>query len=78
MLQKKIKQKRGLAKDAELGRRIVLSNRMIREGLAEKAVFGQRPGGVEGIIRISGRGNSKYTGLERKTCLGEQQGDQPG
>lgn len=51
-------------------------NRVIREGLTEKAVFEQRPEGVEGIGQILGR--EKVICLERKACLEEQQGDQLG
>ncbi len=51
-------------------------NRMIREGLAEKAVFKQRPERVEGRVptlqeSILGRGDSKYKGLEMEACLEE-------
>lgn len=53
-------------------------NRMIREDLAKEAVFEQRPEGVKGIVQIPGRENSKSVRLERKACLEEQQGDQPG
>ena len=56
-------------------------NRLIRKGLTEKAVFEQKPEGVEGRIptlqkSISGRGDSKYNGLEMKACLEEQEGHQ--
>lgn len=57
---------------------IAILNRMIREGPAEKAMFEQRPEGIEGIVHIPGRENSKSISFERKACLEEQQGDQPG
>lgn len=40
-------------------------HRMIREGLAEKAVFERRPEGAEGVLEsIPGRANSGQRGLE--------------